>query len=169
MRNAVAKDGSHPALLKAAKHGISMLRGILDMRPVKEGRNARIQGLKGSNERANIGIFGSIDRTKFRENTTRVITKVAIGGKLFERAFPGMSMGINQAWHHDHPTRVNHGTLRDFHIGLNGANKRTFYEDISTRKGAKFFVSCNDRAVLNHKSLRHQRSSFFKECPPKRT
>ncbi len=61
------------------------------MRPVKEGRDACIERLKCSNKCPNIGVFGSEDRTKLRENMARVVTKIAIGSKLFEGSFPGIA------------------------------------------------------------------------------
>src|SRR6266566_1993718 len=103
LRNTITKDGSQPTLLESANHSIGMFRSVLNMRPVKEGRDACIERLKCSNKCPNIGVFGSEDRTKLRENMARVVTKIAIGSKLFESSFPGMTMGINKSWHHNHP------------------------------------------------------------------
>src|SRR5262249_32530076 len=58
---AVPEDNSHSGLAKRGNGSVRVLRGILNVRPVENGRPAGVDGAKRREKVANMHIFGSID------------------------------------------------------------------------------------------------------------
>ena len=115
------------------------------MRPVVDCRNAAVREFGKAEHHAVVKIIGRIDRSgrPFR----RVIGKAAVGNEVAAKRAPHMGVGIDEAWHHDHPRSIDDLGAIGIETSADLCNGAVADEDIGPRQCANSRIYTDDRAA----------------------
>ena len=141
--------------------GVRMLRRIMDLRDVEDGRHAAVELAQRSEQLADVDVLWPVDGRELEENVLiivdlavrrAVLDEDAVGEKTAQRGLELVMMRIDEAGHHDAPGRVDHLRVASVDVGTDGGDLLTVDEYVGLRVVADLRVDRHDRAAADQVS-----------------
>ena len=152
---AVGEDRPDAGLLKALDRGVGVSRRVHDVRPVDEGRDARVDALEGAPEVGREDVVGPIVRAELVEDRAEVGDQRVVRGARPDRRLPRVAVAVDEARDHDVAGGVDDLRAVRGQVGPDGLDRGAVDEDVGPRQLAEIRVLRQDDAVLDEDPVSH--------------
>ena len=150
-RISVGEYRSNAGFLQRADDCVAMLRSGLNVRPVEDRRDTRVNRAVQAHEVADVGIFRTIDRCNFVQDESK-IARIAfernVCSDVSQDSFPHVAMRINEAGHDDRFRSVNQFRPVGFEVRCHGCNPGALDQDIGAHKIADSLIETQNDSVF---------------------
>src|SRR4029450_11044329 len=105
---AVGVLGADAGLLEALDAGVGVLGGVVDVRPVDQGRDAGVDALQGPGQVAGVDVLGPVQGGEGVEDLHEVGAEGGVGGAAADGRLPGVPVGVDEPGDDDPAVGVHH-------------------------------------------------------------
>jgi len=93
---AVGVDGTDTSILEPLNRRIRMFRRVVDVRPVDQCRDARIQALERTGQIAGVDVLWTIERCERVEHLDEIVLQRRVRRTATDRCLPGMAVRVDE-------------------------------------------------------------------------
>ena len=106
VRAAVGIHGANAGFLQAAHPRVGVFRGVVDVRPIEERRDARVDAFQGAGEVTGVDIVRPIERREGVQDLDKIIIESGVRRAASDGALPGVPVRVDQSRDDDVPADV---------------------------------------------------------------
>ncbi len=150
---AVGENAAHARLVQRRNGRVGMLRRVLDVRPVEQRGDARVDRAQRADQVSRVGVLGAIHRRENPQNVLEIFIEQRVGGDVAQDTFPDMAVRIDESRHDDPFGGVDHLRVLRAQIRPDRRNFRALDEDIG-------LPEVTDRGIQREHAPVLQKSSF---------
>src|SRR4029453_6981769 len=154
---AVGVLGPDAGLLEPLDGGVGVLGGVVDVRPVDQGRDAGVDALQRAGQVAGVDVLGPVEGGEGVEDLNEVGAEGGVGGAAPDGRLPGVPVGVDEPGDDDPAAGGEHlGVGVDLGGDLGAAPRRQV---------AEVGIHGQDGATTQQEPVGHWNSSSVKSHP----
>src|SRR5215216_2619508 len=158
---AVGVLGADPGVPEALDAGVGVVGGVVDVRPVDQGRDAGVDALQRPGQVAGVDVLGPVQGGEGVEDLHEVGAEGGVGGAATDGRLPGMAVGVDEPGDDDPAAGVHHlGVGVD--LGGDLGDRVPLDEDVALRQVAEVGIHGQDGAATQQEPVGHWDSSSSK-------